>query len=58
VYCHVFCAFDALWQLERPSDLMEFRFIRQKFTSRLRAQLTSDDFRRRRLTVQPPLDTV
>lgn len=41
-YCYLFVNFDRLWLKEKPKDVMEFSFIKQKFIEQLTSQLMDE----------------
>jgi hypothetical protein len=55
VYCYVFCSFNELWMSARPKDVMEFRFIKQKFNQELCDKLSNYSTI---LAFSPPLETI
>jgi hypothetical protein len=40
VYCYIYDSFDKFWIREKPKDVMEFRFIRDKFVDELVLRLS------------------
>lgn len=42
VYAQVFAAFDKFWVREDPQDMMQFRFVRDKFVAELRLHLSDE----------------
>ncbi|RWS12830.1 ELMO domain-containing protein 2-like protein [Dinothrombium tinctorium] len=40
VYCYLFLHFDRFWLKEKPKDVMEFRYIKEKFVNEISARLT------------------
>lgn len=52
-YCFLFVNFDRLWLKEKPRDVMEFSFIRQKFLEQLNSQLDDENCK---LIWEPSLD--
>ena len=42
VYAQIFAAFDTFWVREDPQDVMQFRFVRDKFVAELRLHLSDE----------------
>ena len=40
VYSYLFVAFDQFWISENPKDIMQFRFIKEKFVARVISHLS------------------
>lgn len=55
IYCYLFVHFDRLWLKERPNDVMEFSFIKQKFLEQLDNQLADYECK---LIWEPVLDII
>ncbi|XP_015789078.1 ELMO domain-containing protein 2 [Tetranychus urticae] len=43
VYCYLFYTFDKLWIEEKPKDVMEFSYIKEKFVCNLNTELEKHD---------------
>lgn len=43
VYSYLFCAFDKFWISENPKDVMEFRYIKEKFVTQVISHLNQSD---------------